>query len=75
MIGFVGGYEHGLLEATQLWKYELRALSLLGISWVVYILRQLVLADFIRRSRILRKKARARAMRQKAYNHNRYTTR
>ena len=71
LIGFAGSHERAIINAAQYWMYELHAICLIGLAWVVYQITQLILADFDYRVRCQQRKLRARAQRQRAYQ-NRY---
>jgi hypothetical protein len=57
VLGFTGGCERGYLSCTQYIIYELQAFCLIGFSFIVYIIRECIKEDFIKRNRILRRRA------------------
>lgn len=70
IIGTVGSYEQDVIGAAQFWMQEFFAFGLCGISYVLFNIRQLILADFEHRSRCRR--IRARYFNQRAQEYTRY---
>lgn len=57
IFGFEGSLKCDTITIAQFLMYELHAFLLIGLSFVVYIIREIIREDFIRRNRILRRKA------------------
>ena len=45
ILGFVGGLERDTITIAQFWLYEFYAFCLIGLSFAVYYLRELILKD------------------------------
>ena len=73
ILGFVGSHERGIIDTKQFWMYELHAICLIGLAYIVYQITQLILADFDYRARCRRR--RARYLAQRAQSHGRYNNR
>lgn len=56
IIGFVGGLEHDKITCTQFFMYELHSFMLIGISYVVWRIRELIKGDLQKRKQILKSK-------------------
>ena len=62
VFGFVGSYECDTITTLQFFMYELHAFMLIGLSFIVYIIRELILDDCrVRYRRMKRREARRHA--------------
>lgn len=57
-IGFAGGLEHDNITILQFIMYELHAFMLMGISYLSYYIREVIVTDFSERAQLLRRRAR-----------------
>lgn len=57
VIGVAGGLELDTITIGQYWLYEIYAFCLIGLSYVVYYLRELILEDCRVRYRRMRRRA------------------
>lgn len=53
ILGAVGSLECDTITFAQFWLYELCAFGLIGLTIVVYYIRECIREDFLRRNRIL----------------------
>lgn len=57
VLGFVGGLEHDNITIAQFWLYEFYSFCLIGLSYIVWYIREYIKEDVIRRIRIRKRRA------------------
>lgn len=57
ILGFVGGLEHDNITIAQFWIGEFYAFGLIGLSFIVYYVREFIKEDVRRRYRIMKRRA------------------
>lgn len=64
ILGFTGACDRGHITLAQYIIYELQAFCLIGLSFIVYIIRERIKEDVIRRGRAMRRRAKRLALAQ-----------
>lgn len=57
VLGFVGGLECDNITIAQFWLYEIYSFCLIGLSYIVWYIREYIKEDIIRRNRIIKRRA------------------
>ena len=57
VLGFVGGLEHDNITIAQFWLYEFYSFCLIGLSYIVWYIREYIKEDVIRRIKIRKRRA------------------
>lgn len=63
VIGFAGGLEWDNITIAQFWLYEFYSFCLIGLSYIVWYIREDIKEDFLARRRRILERRRARAKR------------
>lgn len=66
VIGAAGSYEWATITDWQFFTYELHAFGLIGLSFVLYVLRMILVEDLLERDRCIRCKTRRQCRRPSA---------